>query len=472
MGTVDTDRLTDEEAVNPGDSLNFQSGVEKEVLEAAGVDEAILRVHGNAPGTKLEGVCRLIYENLNGLNSRPSNNGKLEKASQLNHDLEVDVACYNEHRLNLMHKDNRNGFLQLFRGGEADIRTVAAHNKHEGRELDSVQEGGTAMVLFGNLIEQFDMEESGRDESGLGRWVVMTFRGEGGRTTRIVCSYNPCYNKKQVSRTSYQQHMQYFLTKENDDTCPQTRFRADLIQQLKAWRETGDRLIVCMDANEHIYRKSIKKLLMESHGLGMKEVVGEFTAQLIGATYFRGSNPIAIDAVWATPDVEVVGTCVMPAGFGVGDHRTFVVDFSVSSIEGIGMAPSRIVQAPSCRLNTKIPRIADQYNKILEKRFVGHWMNSRLLEASNISRTVAEVKRRLEAIDEEGLQYKRHAEKKCRKIKSGRIPFSPEASVWIRHRQVYQSLIWYKRGEIRNKSNLRWTAQRCGIKQPLQLSRR
>jgi hypothetical protein len=31
------------------------------------------------------------------------------------------------------------------------------------------------MVLFGELIEQFDMEASGRDETGLGRWVVMTF---------------------------------------------------------------------------------------------------------------------------------------------------------------------------------------------------------------------------------------------------------------------------------------------------------
>ena len=174
------------------------------MLEAAGVDDAVLKVHGCAPGSKQEGVYRGRYENLNGLNSRTSGNEKLEKARQLNHDLEVDVACYNEHRLNLMHKNNRNGFSQLFRGGEAEVRSVAAHNRHEGRELGRVQEGGTAMVLCGELVEQFDMDEFWKDKSGLGRWVVMTFRGKGGLTTRIVCSYNPCYNKNQVSKTSYQ----------------------------------------------------------------------------------------------------------------------------------------------------------------------------------------------------------------------------------------------------------------------------
>ena len=284
-----------------------------------------------------------------------SDNGKLEKAKQLINDLEADLVCYNEHRLNLMHKDNKNGFSQMFWGGEAEIRSVAAHNKHEGKEVGRVQEGGTAMMLYGPLIEQYDMDRSGRDETGLGRWVFMTFVGEGGLVTRVVCCYNSCYNKNQVSKTSYQQQRRYFINKEHDDTCPRKRFLQDLLALLKGWREQGDRIIVCMDANEHIYQKSIGKALMDVDGLRMREVVGEFTGQKIGPTYFRGSKPI--DAVWATSDVEVVGACVMPAGFGVGDHRLFQVDFRASSL--VGNAPPKIIRAPSRRLNTKIPRIAE-----------------------------------------------------------------------------------------------------------------
>jgi hypothetical protein len=65
-----------------------------------------------------------------------------------------------------------------------------------------------------------------------------------------------------------------------------------LIQQLKEWREDGDRIIFCMDANENTYRGSIGKALTDVNGLAMKEVVREYTNLDLGATYFRGSQPI------------------------------------------------------------------------------------------------------------------------------------------------------------------------------------
>ncbi len=59
----------------------------------------------------MEGVNRVIYENLNGLQSALSKNEKLDKARQVIDDLQVDVVCYyyNEHCQNLKHKTNRMG---------------------------------------------------------------------------------------------------------------------------------------------------------------------------------------------------------------------------------------------------------------------------------------------------------------------------------------------------------------------------
>ena len=85
------------------------------------------------------------------------------------------------------------------------------------------------------------------------------------------------------------------------------------------WREAGDRLIVCLNANENIYSKDLGKVLTRSDGLNMSEVVGDFTGSLVGPTFFRGRNPI--DGVWATKDIQVVNACAMLAGFGVRDHR-------------------------------------------------------------------------------------------------------------------------------------------------------
>ena len=172
----------------------------------------------------------------------------------------------------MKHKENYNGFSQLFRGGEADIRSVVAHNVHEN--VGTVQEGGTSMILFRSLIQQFDVDHSGKDDTGLGRWCYMTFCGSEGIKTRVVCGYNPCYNKKKELNTSYQQHQQFLVTKQKDKTCPIKRFQEDLIAQLNQWREDRGRLIVCIDTNENIYNKSIGKKQTDREGLAMSEEVG------------------------------------------------------------------------------------------------------------------------------------------------------------------------------------------------------
>ena len=62
------------------------------------------------------------------------------------------------------------------------------------------------------------------------------------------------------------------------------------------------------------------------------------------------------------------------------------------------------------------------------------------------------------------------AEKKCRRIKSGRIPFLPEASIWIQRAQEYLSLLRYHSGKILNRGNLKRSARRCNIEKTLLLS--
>jgi hypothetical protein len=42
---------------------------------------------------------------------------------------------------------------------------------------------------------------------------------------------------------------------------------------LQSWQDEGHRLIVCLDANEDIYKKAIMKVLTDKDVLAMKEVV-------------------------------------------------------------------------------------------------------------------------------------------------------------------------------------------------------
>jgi hypothetical protein len=172
--------------------------------------------HQGGKGTGSQG---LLYEILNGLQSTLSKkNEKLEKARQVIDDLQVNIVCYNEHRQNLQHKPNQNGFRQMFNGGKNELRTIASHNKNT--EARKFQEGGTAMVVYKVLIQQYNPEESRQDDLGLGRWMHMKFKGDNNVNTWVICGYSPCTNKKKDLGMVYQQHHWHLINTLKDDTCP------------------------------------------------------------------------------------------------------------------------------------------------------------------------------------------------------------------------------------------------------------
>ncbi len=63
-----------------------------------------------------------------------------------------------------------------------------------------------------------------------------------------------------------------------------------------------------------------------------------------------------------------------------------------------------------------------------------------------------------------------HAERKYQQIKSGRTPFSPEAALLLKQTQVYQSLLKYHAGRIKNRGNLKQATWRCGIEDAISIS--
>ncbi len=166
----------------------------------------------------------------------------------------------------------------------------------------------------------------------------------------------------------------------------------------------------------------------------MVEVVGEFTGRRIGATFFRGSKPI--DGIWATPDLVVTHACVMLAGFGVGNHQMFVVDFQEESL--IGKAPFQVKRFTFRRLNTKVLSGAVRnYLSQLEKNLSHHRLIELIGELHTKHKSRRKFQRGLNKLDKQSKDLMINAEKKCRKIKSGRIPFLPKAASWIRRTQVY-----------------------------------
>ena len=108
----------------------------------------------------------------------------------------------------------------------------------------------------------------------------------------------------------------------------------------------------------------------------------------------------------------------------------FVINFLMSFL--VVPSPPRIVRAGARRWNTNIPGVADRYYTKLEDQVLRHKIMDRIGQAHIGSNTKKLAKRKCDKLDKEMKRYMKGAEKKCRRIKSGQIPFSPEASKWIR----------------------------------------
>ena len=66
---------------------------EMELEEVRWVDDYLLKVHEVAPEEKENGIVRLMYENLNGLDFTLSGNNKLERERQIIDDMEADIVA-------------------------------------------------------------------------------------------------------------------------------------------------------------------------------------------------------------------------------------------------------------------------------------------------------------------------------------------------------------------------------------------
>ena len=82
--------------------------------------------------------------------------------------------------------------------------------------------------------------------------MVFVFGGiEPVHQTYVITVYAPCVNIGIEEYTVYKQRKRYIQEKDLK-TNPKTMFREDFLAVLQRWRAKGDRVVLFMDANEHV----------------------------------------------------------------------------------------------------------------------------------------------------------------------------------------------------------------------------
>jgi hypothetical protein len=133
--------------------------------------------------------------------------------------------------------------------------------------------------------------------------------------------------------------------KKKDLTCPLTLFHQHLTTAIQKWRAAGEKIVLAMDHNEQVYENTLNKALSDREGLNLSKIFHKHTGSRTGTTFFRGSKPI--NGLWASSNLDISNACMMPFGYGIGDHCTFVLDIPLESLVGENLV--KIVSPANCR---------------------------------------------------------------------------------------------------------------------------
>ena len=433
------------------------------------------RVHiprlGSIPHVRPDGVFRFMYCQLNGLADRARREEKLDRLIDLSRTHDIDAAALCEIGINWSHSHRRKSFnLSHMLNSKLDreVRAVTSHNKH-GPSRSTGQYGGTGIVLFNSAIQYAN--GSAHDHRNLGRWTSWVLSNSPTHRTRVAVAYCPGRSRREGLRTVYQQHLRY-IQQHQIQLTPYQLFVDDLTKQVTTWIKAGERLLLFMDANEHI-TNGLLHAKLTGKDIGLKEVSHRSWGDNPPNTHVNGSIPI--DGIFASPDLEIMHCLFLSFHESVGDHRTMIVEISTRSI--LGQHQSTIVRPTTRRLTTKQPRSVSQYNSCFLNQCHIHRIRDRTTSLATATQSeqypVSEgTAKKITGLHSQMDEIRARSEKECRRILKPCVSYSPVIAFWNDKIHAYQQLLHIKEGSKHgiNRGRAYRTAKRKNIPTPWSLS--
>ena len=389
---------------------------------------------------KPDGVIRLLWENVNSLKVITDPNlARVRCIDEMRKRLQADVLAMCETNCAWGNAPVDRQFNMLFGQGE-ERTSKAAYNRNDKFPPKS-QYGGTALMAFGRLTGFFG--GSGQDETNLGRWTWMLFKGEG-KNVRVISAYCPVKSCRVRRRgadlhdrlgTVWEQHVRYFGDLTVD---PRKRFDKDLLEELTRWRDEGDELILMMDANQHIYDGKLGRALRSD--LQLADAYFRMYDDHAPNSHHTGTNPIG--GIFTSPGLNLEAVFIGRHGLGQGDHRLWAVDVTMQSCLGTETPTPKRVQGRGLRTNK-----AQGYNKTLETLCRTHRLSEKLDTIEELEQEIADcdgdtsfsaslADELKNTFDRQHRELQLSAEKKCSKQKSCSVPFSDESDIWLKRRST------------------------------------
>ena len=284
-----------------------------------------------------DSMFRCGFLNVNGL---PRNKNKEKNTTLLR-----KLYNYNFHIIGLTEPNLHWPSLQSSHNWDARVQNVweTSHSSLAYNTTDHAsgewQPGGCIQLSIDRAAHR--IISSGRDSSGLGRWAWTRYQGRHDVTLRVVTAYRPCVHAQAGERTVHRQH-ERFLNQTGDARCPRTAMSEDLCNAIARWQESGDQIILMLDANEDVHSGAIS---LQLHQLGLREAIShQHQERGTAPTHNRGSHPI--DGIFISPTLEISSGGYLPFSEFPSDHRLIWIEVPFSTAFGYEMPP---LSSPAAR---------------------------------------------------------------------------------------------------------------------------
>jgi len=244
---------------------------------------------------------------------------------------------------------------------------------------------------------------------------------KGQTSSTCVIAACQCAESRTNAGTVFLQR-ELYLKKCNISTCPRSHFIQDLVHFIVSILGGNNKVILAVDINEHVIEGNLPTALKR---LGLIEDHVKKFNRPGPASHTTGSNPI--DRVWVSDDVTPAEVSTFPHKFGAGDYRMILVDFNLDQIieQGVNTCDPSMK-----RLICENKKSVESCNQLAWELLKSNKVQQRLeqLETSLASADLERWCVRLKMLDEQITGILLHEEKKCRKLRTGEVEYSPEVS--------------------------------------------
>ena len=263
------------------------------------------------------------------------------------------------------------------------------------------------------------------------------------------------------------QHKRY-PQDQNDDREPRNAFFQDLAQDLNEWTLLGDHIITCGDANESVFHSSITEFLEPYNPRNL--IFTTHDPSNAPRTYCRTTSGRIIDGLWGSPSIQVAQCGYSDPSASPGGHSLLWADITLSS--AIGHAPEApeipTIRRPRLDNSKIVRRYLTEHSSLVKKNHLLHWQK-RLDESITPGQPLTPNQANLaDGIDVLKTRYMLKAEKKCRKLRMGKVDFSEDTEK-PRRQATFWSIAIRRRLNIPVSSRLwRRLKQKAAMHQSIQ----